>query len=179
MGTRHRGPVEEVRALDLFIKLMRAAESVGARVHRAVAAADLTVSQFGVLEALFHLGPMCQKELGTKLLKSGGNITMVVDNLERRGLVRRVRNPENRKYVTVSLTEPGRARIAAVFPLHVAEVVREAAVLPAADQVALAGLLRVLGRGADRGAAPAGGGTAGPPRAAVRGGRRGGSAAAP
>ena len=105
MGTRHRGPADEVRALDLFIKLMRAAESVATRVHRAVAEADLTVSQFGVLEAVFHLGPMCQKELGTKLLKSGGNITMVVDNLERRGLVRRTRNPENRKYVTVSLTD--------------------------------------------------------------------------
>lgn len=147
MGTRHRGPADEVRALDLFIKLMRAAESVATRVHRAVAEADLTVSQFGVLEAVFHLGPMCQKELGTKLLKSGGNITMVVGNLERRGLVRRTRNPENRKYVTVSLTDAGRSLIARVFPRHVAEVVREVSVLSAAEQAALAALLRTLGRG--------------------------------
>lgn len=147
MGTRYRGPADEVRALDLFIKLMRAAESVATRVHRAVAEADLTVSQFGVLEAVFHLGPMCQKELGTKLLKSGGNITMVVGNLERRGLVRRTRNPENRKYVTVSLTDAGRTLIARVFPRHVAEVVREVSVLSAAEQAALAALLRTLGRG--------------------------------
>ncbi|MBL9087023.1 MAG: MarR family transcriptional regulator [Planctomycetia bacterium] len=150
MGTRHRGPADQVRALDLFIKLMRAAESVATRVHRAVAEADLTVSQFGVLEAVFHLGPMCQKELGTKLLKSGGNITMVVDNLERRGLVRRARNPENRKYVTVSLTDAGRTLIAQVFPRHVAEVVREVSVLSADEQTALAALLRTLGRGRPR-----------------------------
>lgn len=150
MGTRHRGPADEVRALDLFIKLMRAAESVATRVHRAVAEADLTVSQFGVLEAVFHLGPMCQKELGTKLLKSGGNITMVVDNLERRGLVRRTRNPENRKYVTVSLTDAGRTLIEQVFPRHVAEVVREVSVLSVDEQTALAALLRTLGRGRAR-----------------------------
>lgn len=147
MGTRHLGPDDEVRALDLFIKLMRAAESVATRVHRAVADAALTVSQFGVLEAVFHLGPMCQKELGTKLLKSGGNITMVVDNLEKRGLVRRKRNPENRKYVTVSLTDAGRKLIEAVFPRHVAEVVRDLSVLTPDEQTTLAALLRTLGRG--------------------------------
>ena len=147
MGTRHRGPDAEVRALDLFIKLMRAAESVATRAHRAVADAELTVSQFGVLEAGFHLGPMCQKELGAKLLKSGGNITMVVDNLEKRGLVRRKRNPENRKYVTVSLTAAGRTLIERVFPRHVAEVVREVSVLSPDEQTALAALLRTLGRG--------------------------------
>jgi MarR family 2-MHQ and catechol resistance regulon transcriptional repressor len=147
MGTRHRGPADEVRALDLFIKLMRAADSVATRVHRAVADANLTVTQFGVLEAVFHLGPMCQKALGTKLLKSGGNITLVVGNLEKRGWVRRKRNPENRKFVTVSLTDAGRRLIERVFPRHVAEVVREVAVLTADEQAALAALLRTLGRG--------------------------------
>jgi len=147
MGTRHRGSTDEVRALDLFIKLMRAAESVATRVHRALADADLTVSQFGVMEAVFHLGPMCQKDLGAKLLKSGGNITMVVDNLEKRGLARRKRNPENRKYVTVSLTDAGRRLIERIFPRHVAEVVREVAVLSADEQATLAGLLRTLGLG--------------------------------
>ncbi len=46
----------------------------------------LTESQFGVLDSLFHLGPMKQKEIGKKILKSGGNITMVINNLEKRGI---------------------------------------------------------------------------------------------
>ncbi len=145
MGSRHQGPREEVLALDVFIKLMRASESVADRIHRDVAESGLTVSQFGVLEALLHLGPLCQKELGTKLLRSGGNITMVVRNLERRGLVRRVRSPENRRFVTVSLTEEGRRLIRRLFPTHVRAVVREMAVLSAADLERFGGLCRRIG----------------------------------
>ena len=147
MGTRHQGPADEVRALDVFVKLVRATEAVSDRVHAHLRADRLTVSQFGVLEALLHLGPMCQKELGSKLLRSGGNVTMVVDNLEKRGLVRRERRPENRKFVTVHLTEEGRALVRLVFPRHVEAVVRELSILSAAEQETLGRLLRTLGRG--------------------------------
>ncbi|MCC7138843.1 MAG: MarR family transcriptional regulator [Planctomycetes bacterium] len=147
MGTRHQGPADEVLALDVFVKLVRATEAVSDRVHGHLRADRLTVSQFGVLEALLHLGPMCQKELGSKLLRSGGNVTMVVDNLEKRGLVRRERRPENRKFVTVHLTEEGRALVRRVFPRHVEAVVRELSILSAAEQETLGRLLRTLGRG--------------------------------
>ena len=56
-----------------------------------MAAFDLTISQFGVLEALYHKGPLCQRDIAAKILKSTGNITMVIDNLEKRELVRRER----------------------------------------------------------------------------------------
>jgi MarR family 2-MHQ and catechol resistance regulon transcriptional repressor len=153
MATKHKGPADEVRALDAFVKLMRASDALSSRVHRHLAQDDLTVSQFGALEALHHLGPMCQKVLGEKLLKTGGNITMVVTNLEKRGLVRRERMPENRKYVTVHLTDEGRRLIRRVFPRHVSAIVREFEVLPAAEQESLARLCRALGLGAR--AAPA------------------------
>ncbi len=50
MPTHYRGSAQGKAALDAYIKLMRAA--------------DLTVGQFGTLEALFHLGPLCQYEKG-------------------------------------------------------------------------------------------------------------------
>ena len=59
--------------------------SLTADLTRQIGSADLTMGQFGVLEALLHLGPMCQQELGAKLLRSGSNITIVIDNLEKRG----------------------------------------------------------------------------------------------
>ena len=68
---------------------------------------DLTESQFGTLEALYHLGPLCQGEIGQKILKSSGNMTMVVDNLEKRGLVQRQRSQQDRRQIEVSLTRPG------------------------------------------------------------------------
>ncbi|MFB3040304.1 MAG: MarR family winged helix-turn-helix transcriptional regulator, partial [Candidatus Poribacteria bacterium] len=125
MGTHYKGTEEEIRALNTYIKLMRAVESLTLRLNSHLASARLTISQFGALEALFHLGPLCQRELSEKLLKSSGNITMVVDNLEKRGLVERKREGEDRRYVTVHLTDEGRRLISEIFPAHVAAIVEE------------------------------------------------------
>jgi MarR family 2-MHQ and catechol resistance regulon transcriptional repressor len=147
MGTKYKGSKEEVRALNAFIKLERAAESVGGRLGGFVAEAGLSDSQFGALEALYHLGPLHQCELGRKLLRSSGNITMVVDNLEKRGLVRRERGREDRRFVTVHITEEGRRLIGRIFPGHVANIVTQMSVLTAAEQDELGRLCRKLGRG--------------------------------
>jgi MarR family transcriptional regulator, 2-MHQ and catechol-resistance regulon repressor len=146
MGTHYLGTEEEVSALDAYIKLMRAADSVTARLNRLLSEHELTISQFGTLEALLHLGPMGQTEIGTKLLKSSGNITMVVDNLEKRGLVRRERGSSDRRCVTVHLTESGRALISEIFPRHAAAIARQMSALEPGEQRELARLCRRLGR---------------------------------
>lgn len=128
MGTKHIGSASEVRALDGYIKLMRAADSVTARVTRALAPHNLTISQFGVLEALLHLGELHQNDLGQKLLKSSGNITLVVDNLEKRGLITRERSSEDRRFVWVRLTKAGDAFIKTVFP-EIVPVIADAMVV--------------------------------------------------
>src|SRR5512138_58847 len=119
MATHYRGSPQERAALDTYIKLMRAADSVTARLDPLMRAAGLTLGQFGTLEALLHLGPLCQRDLGRKLLRSGGNITVVVGNLAQRGLVRRLRQRDDRRFITVSLTEKGRRLISDLFPRHV------------------------------------------------------------
>ena len=146
MPTHHRGTDEERRALDAYIKLVRASESLAARLAPQLDAAGLTISQFGALEALYHLGPLCQRDLAAKLLKSGGNITLVVDNLEKRGLVRRQRERDDRRFITVHLTDAGQALIERVFPAHVAALVAEMGVLSGDEQVELGRLCKKLGR---------------------------------
>ena len=145
MPTHHHGLPDEVRALDAFIKLMRAAASVMARTARPLAADGLTAGQFGVLECLFHLGPLHQRDLAQKHLQTGGNITMIVDNLEKAGLVRRVRMPEDRRYVCVHLTDAGRERIAVLFPRHVRNITRQMSALTPPEQEELGRLCRKLG----------------------------------
>lgn len=146
MGTRYLGTQEEVLALDTFIKLVRATESVSTRIHRRLAETDLTVSQFGVLEALFHLGCLYQRELAEKLLKSGGNMTLVIDNLEKRSLVKREREPDDRRCIKVCLTEKGHQLISQIFPSHVAAVVDEMSILTPDEQAELGRLCRKLGK---------------------------------
>src|SRR5690606_7210422 len=121
-------------ALDAFIKLMRSSNSVASQLDRRLDEEGLTTTQFGVLETLFHLGPLCQRELGEKLLTSGGNITTVVDNLERRSLVQRVRSEEDRRFVSVHLTDQGRKLIADVFPRQLGRIVESLSALSPAEQ---------------------------------------------
>lgn len=132
-------------ALDAFVKLQRAAESVVERTARGYTAMGLTTSQFGVLEALLHLGPLTQTGLARKILKTSGNMTMVVDNLERRGLVRRERSTTDRRVVTVSLTEEGRALITQLFPSHAHAINQEMGALTPGEQAELARLCKKLG----------------------------------
>jgi MarR family 2-MHQ and catechol resistance regulon transcriptional repressor len=143
--TAYKGTPEEVRALNAYVKLMRASESVSARVHRHLAGDGLSVSQFGVLEALFHLGSLSQAEIAGKVLKSTGNITMVIDNLEKRGLVTRQRKEEDRRYYTIQLTSEGRKMIRNIFPRHAAGIVKEMSILNRAEQDMLGTLCRKLG----------------------------------
>lgn len=132
-------------ALNTYTKLMRAAESVTNRVHRVLAEPKLTISQFGALEALHHKGPLCQKDIATKILKSTGNITLVIDNLEKNDLVRRERDSEDRRYLTIHLTETGAELIARVFADVEASIVAEMAALTEDEQELLARLCKKLG----------------------------------
>lgn len=151
MATHYHGRPEELDALNALIKLMRAADSVSAELARTLTDANLTPGQFGVLEALLHLGHMSQCDLGAKLLRSGSNVTMVVDNLERRGLVSRTRRTDDRRIVEVSLTAEGRTLIERLFPKHVQRVVQIFAALSIDQQRQLAELCRTLGRSVSTG----------------------------
>lgn len=147
MGTHYNGTNEEKKTLDAFIKLTRASESVNGRLTRYLSEANLTTSQFGALEALLHLGPLNQKELGQKLLKSGGNITLVIDNLEKNGLVKRSVNPNDRRAVIINLTKKGKSYIEEYFPQHLQRIMDEFSVLSSEEKKSLANICRKLGKG--------------------------------
>lgn len=147
MTTHFEGTKEEVLALDTFIKLSRANSAFEARMLAHDVLEDLTLSQFGVLEALYHLGTMCQGVLSQKLLKSTGNMTLVLDNLEKRGLVRRVRSLTDRRMVSIELTDSGKALIARIMPLQAQAIAKEMGVLTPEEQADLGRLCRKLGLG--------------------------------
>ena len=145
MAKRINSSKKEARALNTYVKLMRAAESLTARVHRNLSLAGLTVSQFGVIEALFHLGPLSQNEIGQKILRSSGNITMVIDNLEKRKLVKRKRNQVDRRSFIIHLTDAGQKLISDIFPSHAKLIADELNILTAKEQQILGNLCKKLG----------------------------------
>ncbi|MCA9975776.1 MAG: MarR family transcriptional regulator [Anaerolineales bacterium] len=145
MGTHYQGTAAEVMALDTYIKLSRAAEAVNTQINAHLSAYNLTVSQFGVLEALYHLGPLQVGQLEEKILRSSGNMTLVIDNLVKQKLVMRQRRDDDRRCIDIHLTAAGESLMEAVMPTHVTQVVASLAVLDAEEQAQLAALCRKLG----------------------------------
>ena len=145
MGTSYKGSKSEVTTLNAFIKLMRATESLNNRLNRHLSDVNLTVSQFGALEVLFHLGPLNQRTIGEKLLKSGGNITMVVDNLEKQGYVIRKKDPDDRRAVLIRLTPKGEKFIEEFFPKHLNKIKEEFSVISEEEKKNLADICKKLG----------------------------------
>jgi len=145
MGTKYQGTDEEIRALNTYIKLQRAAETSLSRTTRLLSDHNLTLSQFAVLEALYHLGQMSQVDLANKLLKSTGNMTSVLKGMEKRELIQRERSETDNRYMEVTLADEGRQLIANYFPQHVALIVEDMSALTFDEQEELARLCKKLG----------------------------------
>lgn len=141
--TNFHGSSKQILALKTFIKLVRCTNSVSNHVHNHLRN-ELTVSQFAILEALFHLGPLSQKDLSAKILKSAGNITTIINNLEKATLVIRVLNVEDKRFNAIHLTDEGRNLIEKIFPTHAETVCDRMSVLSAKEQQTLGALLKKL-----------------------------------
>lgn len=149
MPTHFEGCEGIVRALNAYINLVRASDSVLSKIAVHLESEGVTMGQFAVLEALLHLGPMCQHALADKLLRSGGNMTLVVDNLQKQGWVKRVRQEKDRRMVEIHLTPKGRRLITRIFPEHAKVIARVMGELTPAEQEDLRRIARKLGRGAE------------------------------
>lgn len=132
-------------ALSMWVKLARAASTFGKLTHDQIRTFGLTEPQFAALETLGHLGPLTLGELCKKQLVSGGNMTVVIDNLAKEGLVERVRNNEDRRVILVQLTTKGKKLFSEIFPKHARFVAQIASVLTEAEQQELARLCKKLG----------------------------------
>ncbi len=132
-------------ALTLWVKLSRAFAVVNKKVTEDIKKYGLTEPQFGVLECLGHLGQLSIGELKKKQLVSAGNMTVVVDNLEKEGLVERSREPENRRVVKVQLTAKGIQKFDEIFLSHAKFITQLVSVLTEKEQSDLAKLLKKLG----------------------------------
>src|SRR5271166_2296003 len=133
-------------ALATYVRLMRAANAARTRAARQLAGTGLTLTQFAVLEALYHLGPMSLSDIAQKILTTGGNLTMVVGNLEKQGLARRQKSPEDRRVLIVVLTAKGKSLIRRLFPQHAAGITEFMAALSPAEQEQLGDLCRKVGQ---------------------------------
>ena len=145
---------ETQQALRLWVVLSRAHASIAAHAAAHVADHGLSLTEFAILEALYHRGRMVLGEIQRRILVSSGGITFLVDRLAEKGLVVRQECPEDRRAKYVSLTRDGSRVIRELFPSH-AQVIADAMQgLSPAEQRDATELLRTLGLAAADGGLP-------------------------
>lgn len=139
-------PRRSSAALRLWVRLARAFRAIEAVAARDAARHGLTLAEFGMLEALYHLGPMPLGEVQRRILVSSGGVTYLADSLESRGLVRREPADRDRRIRIATLTDEGREMIEKIFPEHAARLEEAMAGLSPEEQERAATLIRRLGK---------------------------------
>jgi MarR family 2-MHQ and catechol resistance regulon transcriptional repressor len=133
------------RALELWVVLARAADAVSRHARADVARHGLADAEFGVLEVLYHKGPLPVCQAQRRILLQSGSTSYVVDKLVKKNLVRRTPNPKDRRGTLLVLTRRGRALMAKIFPEHAATIHRALAGLSQREMRLATEVIRKLG----------------------------------
>lgn len=145
-----RRSTAQQRALKLFVVLSRASNAVISRLLKEGGQPDLTHTEFEILEALLHKGPLLLGDVQRKILLSSGGVTYTIDRLADKGLVERRECATDRRARYAALTPKGHALISSIFPIYAERIERVMAALTAREQDEAIALLRKLGLAAAR-----------------------------
>lgn len=137
---------EDKLDLSVLIALSRTTQALQRRSAAILKGSGLTITQFGVLEILYHKGDLTINQIIDSLLSTSGNMTVVIGNLEKINLVQRATNPDDRRSCLISITAEGRRRLEAVFPPHLTDLKEYLSVLSTAEKEQLVNTLKKLSK---------------------------------
>jgi MarR family 2-MHQ and catechol resistance regulon transcriptional repressor len=142
--------MQDTSGVHVWLVLAKAFRALSAHAEESLnlSGAVLGDSDFRVLEALLHKGPLPVNTIGPKVWLTPGSISVAVDRLEKKELVKR-KNTDDRRVRLVELTAKGRALITKTFREHAAAMEAAAGVLPKEERLMLLRLLKKLGKGSE------------------------------
>ena len=132
-------------ALSTWVKLARAYSTFSRKSAEKIKSFGLTQPQFAVIDVLGHIGPLKVGEICNKMLVSGGNMTLVLDNIEKLGYTERIPSKEDRRAIVVQLTPKGKDLFNEIFKLHADHITKLMSVLEPEEQKTLGDLAKKLG----------------------------------
>ena len=139
-------PRQDSTGVHVWLVFMKAFQALLPHAARSIKRTELGDSDFRVLEALLHKGPLPVNTIGPKVWLTPGSISVAVDRLVKKGLVSRKDHPDDRRVRQVELTAKGRALIARGFQEHSAAMETSVRVLSKNDRLTLLRLLKKLGK---------------------------------
>jgi MarR family 2-MHQ and catechol resistance regulon transcriptional repressor len=145
--SRHKlDSLKDGTGVHVFLVMWKAVHALETYAQHSIAELEMCGSDFAVLEALLHKGPLPINEIGRKVLLTSGSITVAVDRLEAKGLVERRASGTDRRAKIVHLTKAGKDLIARVYASHAADMEQLAsASLTKAERETLIRLLKKIG----------------------------------
>jgi len=137
---------QDSTGVHVWLVFMKAFQALLPHAARSIKRTELGDSDFRVLEALLHKGPLPVNTIGPKVWLTPGSISVAVDRLVKKGLVSRKGHPDDRRVRQVELTAKGRALIARGFQEHSAAMETSVRVLSKNERLTLLRLLKKLGK---------------------------------
>lgn len=131
--------------LKVFVRMSRATQAVQKRAANIFSKGGLTTSQFAVIEALYHKGDLTINEIIESILTTSGNITVVINNLQKAQLVGKCTNPEDKRSCLISITEKGKKKVEEIFPKHLKDLEESLDILSAEEKQFLITILKKIG----------------------------------
>src|SRR6059036_3438470 len=129
MRRKKTTPGQDSTGVHVWLVFMKAFQALLPHAAQSIEQTELGDSDFRVLEALLHKGPLPVNTIGPKVHLTAGSISVAVDRLHAKGLVSRVESSEDRRVRVVALTARGRALITRIFREHADAIERVAATL--------------------------------------------------
>ncbi|GAA4654029.1 MarR family transcriptional regulator [Anaerocolumna aminovalerica] len=140
---KHYGEENDLN-LKVVIGISRANQAIQKQSAVTFKEGGLTTAQFAVLEALYHKGTLTIQEIIKSILSTGGNMTVVINNLEKEELIERHVNPEDKRSSLIEITQKGKKIIEEIFPNHLQSLKEEFKVLTIEEKQDLITILKKL-----------------------------------
>ena len=128
--------------LSTLIAFTRAEHKIHNLEYNSIKKSGLTISQFGVLEALYSKGDLRICEIIEKILTTSGNITVVIKNLEKEGLVKKNPDPLDKRSTIISITDKGKNIVEEILPEHINTINNIFSVLTDEEKILLKNILK-------------------------------------
>src|SRR5712692_2767751 len=140
--------MQDTSGVHVWLVLAKAFHALAAHAEESLdlSQTGLGDSDFRVLEVLLHKGPLPVNTIGPKVWLTPGSISVAVDRLEKKALVKR-KNTDDRRVRLVELTAKGRALVTKTFRKHATAMEEVASVLSKEERLVLLRLLKRLGKG--------------------------------
>ena len=125
--------------------LWKAAKAIEKADRASIAQTGHVLSDFTIMEALLHKGPLPINRIGEKVLLTSGSMTAAINRMEKKGLVKRIQDPSDRRCFYVHLTKKGRHMIKKAYAKHEKNLEKIAGVLSDSERKELVRLLKKIG----------------------------------